>query len=485
MPELPLLEGVLKYIEENNILFCMPGHKNGKGFYNTSIGRKFVNNILKFDITEVDGVDNLHNQKGIILDASKHLRDFYGSKKSYFLVNGSTSGNMIMLFSSFNEGDKILVERNCHNSIFNSIIMRKLKPVYLKNIISKRLNAPISIDLEHFLQVLKENTDAKGIVVTYPNYYGICSNLKFIMQEAKKYNMKVLVDCAHGSHFGVHPDLPESAVKLGADMIVTSAHKTLSSLTQSAYLHVNNDRDIDKADFYFDVFSSTSPSYIALCSMDYARFYLEKYGYGDYGELIKRNQYYRNRINSISGLSIIGKEDIVKFNRSRIREKNMVASAWNIDLTRYIINLDKNYSGDLLLKYLRKSGIQCEMSDGSNVILIFSPFNNQEEYEALYNTLRNCNLKRLEYKRSNIIEYEIPEIKMMPYEAANAEKQIVDLQDSLGKVSGVNIIPYPPGVPILLIGELINKDILETIGYYSKSGVDLMGVKDNKIKVIK
>ncbi|MCI1944885.1 aminotransferase class I/II-fold pyridoxal phosphate-dependent enzyme [Clostridium luticellarii] len=485
MPELPLLDGILKYIRENNISFCMPGHKNGKGFYNTSIGREFADNILKFDITEVNGVDNLHNQKGIILDASERLRDFYGSKKSYFLVNGSTSGNMIMLFSSFNEGDKILVERNCHNSILNAIIMRKLNPVYLKNIISKRLNAPAAINLEHFLQVIRKNTDAKGVVITYPNYYGLCSNLKFIIKEAKKYNMKVLVDCAHGAHFGVHPDLPESAVKLGADMVVTSAHKTLCSLTQSAYLHVNNERDIDKVDFYFDAFSSTSPSYISLCSMDYARFYLEKYGHRDYGELIRRNQYYRNKVNSMEGFSVIGREDISKFNSECVKEKNILPGIWNIDLTRYIINLDKDHSGNLLSNYLRKTGIQCEMSDSSNVILIFSPFNQEEEYEKLCHELKNCNLKQLKYKRMDLMEYGIPEIRILPYEVLNAEKQMVDLKNCINRISGVNVIPYPPGVPIVLAGELINKDVAKIIEYYAKSVPDLIGVKDNKIKVLK
>lgn len=484
MSELPLLNGVLKYIKENNISFCMPGHKNGRGFYNTSIGRKFADNILKFDITEIEGVDNLHNQKGIILDASERLRDFYGSKKSYFLVNGSTSGNMIMLFSSFNEGDKILVGRSCHSSIFNGIIMRKLKPVYLKNIISKRLNAPVSIDLEHFLQIIKKNKDAKGIVVTYPNYYGLCSNLKLIIEEAKKYNMKVLVDCAHGAHFGIHPDLPKSAVKLGADMVVTSAHKTLCSLTQSAYLHVNNEDDIDRADFYFDVFSSTSPSYIALCSMDYARFYLEEYGCRDYGKLIKRNQYYGEKINSVSGLSIIGREDIASFNRKHSMDANL-PDIWDMDTTRYVINLEKNFDGNLLLKYLRKCGIQCEMSDSSNVILIFSPFNRKEEYDALYNALKNCNLDKLKHKCLDIVEYDIPEAKMLPWEALRREKQGVSLGDSVGKISGVNVIPYPPGVPILLMGELIDRNIVEIISYYVENGADLIGIKDNEIKIIK
>lgn len=492
MSELPILEGVLKYVRENNISLSMPGHKGGKGFYNTSIGREFIDNILKLDITEVDGVDNLHNPEGIILEASKRLSEFYGSEKSYFLVNGSTSGNMIMIFSSFNEGDKILVERNCHRSILNAIIMRKLRPVYIESNISKRLNAPISINLEHFLQVLKENIDAKGIIVTYPNYYGICSNLGFIIDEAKKHNMKVLVDSAHGSHFGVYDELPESAVKLGADMVVTSSHKTLSSLTQTAYLHVNNGQDIEKVDFYFSAFLSTSPSYLFLCSMDYSRFYLEKYGFNEYKNLLKVMKVYRDKINKIKGLRVIGKNDIEELNRENhnyvIDKKSHIPNlnkAWNIDLSRYIINLDQGYSGYLLLEYLRKMGIQAEMGDSSNVVLIFSPFNNEDDFEKLYQALKSCDLEQLKCKEIPIIQYKIPRMEMIPFEVINKKKEFVDLSNSIGRISATNIVPYPPGVPILSMGELIDIEVLETINYYKDSKVDLLGISNSKIEVIK
>lgn len=202
-----------------------------------------------------------------------------------------------MIFSCFKEEDKIIVERNCHRSIFNGIIMRKLKPIYIKNKVYRQFNAPLSIDLEHFLSLIKENKDAKGIVITYPNYYGVCPNLKVIIKEAKKYDMKVLIDSAHGAHFGVCEKLPKSALELGADMVVMSAHKTLPSLTQTAFLHIGKDSiiDINKVDFYISAFSSTSPSYLFLCSMDYSRFYLEKYGQEHYNELINRANYYRKK----------------------------------------------------------------------------------------------------------------------------------------------------------------------------------------------
>lgn len=469
----------------------MPGHKGGRGFSGTSIGKEFVDNFLKCDVTEVEGLDNLHNAEGIIKEASEHLSYFYGSKKSYFLVNGSTSGNLAMIFSSFNEGDKILVERNCHRSIFNAIIMRKLRPIYIKNAISKRLNAPVSIDLEHFLQLLNSNDDVKGIVVTYPNYYGICGNLKYIIEQGKKRGIKVIVDSAHGCHFGVHKDLPDSAVKLGADMVVTSTHKTLPSLTQTAYLHVNNGQDIKNVDFYVSSFSSTSPSYLFLCAMDYARFYLQKYGREKYDKILSISNYYREKINQIPDIHILGKEDIETLNNDINREKvntefnNYIDSISNIDITRYVINLKKGYSGHLLLNYLRKFGIQAEMSDDSNVVLIFSPFNEEWEFKRLYEILRECNLDQLRHKSLSLFNYDIPKMELLPYEVMLREKEYVNLENSIGRISATSIVPYPPGVPILTMGEVIEKECLETIYYYKNNEVTMLGIKNDQIEVVR
>ena len=207
-------------------------------------------------------------------------------------------------------------------------------------------------------------------------------------------DMKILVDSAHGSHFGVHENLPESAVKLGADMIVTSTHKTLPSLTQTSYLHINNGQDIKKTDFYVSAFLSTSPSYLFLCAMDYARFYLNKYGNDQYGRILDISNYYRDKINEIEGIHILGKEDIKTFNGDINKNRQINDSIYgidtimDIDTTRYVINLEKGYSGHLLLNYLKKNGIQAEMSDSSNVVLIFSPFNEEEEFEKLYEVLK-------------------------------------------------------------------------------------------------
>ncbi|WP_138206491.1 aminotransferase class I/II-fold pyridoxal phosphate-dependent enzyme [Haloimpatiens lingqiaonensis] len=473
MSGLPLLEGLLEYMKEKNISFCMPGHKGGKGFLATEVGKEFLDNLSTLDITEVDGVDNLHNAEGIIRESQELLSAYYGSKKSYFLVNGSTSGNLAMIFSSFEEGDKIIVERNCHRSIFNGIIMRKLKPVYVKNKINEKFNAPLSIDMEHFLCTLENNKDAKGIILTYPNYYGVCLDLKRVVEEAEKYNMKVLVDSAHGAHFGINCNLPQHAINLGAHMAVMSSHKTLPSFTQTAYLHIgNHEVEEDKVDFYVSAFLSTSPSYMLMGSMDYARYYLQEKGKKGYEKLIDLCKTYREKINKLNGFYILGNEDI------NPGEK--------IDLTRYILNVEKGYSGHKLLSYLRQEGIQCEMSDGQNVMLIFSPFNDVDEFEKLYTSLKKCDLSKLQDKYKKSLLCEIPKMAMEPYKVMNKIKVKISLEEAAGKISASAIVPYPPGIPLIMPGEIITRKAIDMIKYNLENHIDVMGLdeKNEEIEVL-
>lgn len=475
MSELPIIEAVTKYIKENNALFCTPGHKGGAGF-NAFNKDELINDIFKFDITEVEGLDNLHNPDGIIKESLQLLSAFYGSYKSYYLVNGSTLGNMIMLFSSFNEGDKVLIERGCHKSVYNAVIMKKLKPIFIKNVNCQTFGVPLSIDMDHFLQIIKDEKDVKGIVITYPNYYGLCCNLELIIKECKEHGLKVLVDSAHGAHFGVSTNLPKSAVKLGADMVVTSTHKTLPSLTQTAYLHINKNTDVNKVDFHFKALSSTSPSYMFLCSLEYARYYLERQGNEDYDQLVRVSDIYRNKINSIKHVHIIGRNDTING-----KLKNTI---YDMDLTRYIINLEKGYSGHLLLKYLRENGIQGELSDESNVVLILSPFNKESEFEKLYFILKNCNFEILKGKNYDIVKYNIPELILNPFEAVNSNKKLIGYKQSKGCISAGEITPYPPGIPIIMPGEKITDEYVEVIEMHLNMGINVIGITDGKLWVV-
>ena len=467
MSKLPLVEGVLRYTKENNISLAMPGHKGGLGFKDTSIGQELYESFIKCDITEVDGVDNLHLPQGIIGEAQELLRQYYKSKKAYLLVNGSTSGNLAMIFASFSEGDKVLVERNCHRSIFNAIILRKLRPIYIKNEIHTKYDAPMSIDIEHLLHIININCDAKGIIITYPNYYGICTKLELIIKECKKRNIRVLVDSAHGAHFGVHKALPKSAVKLGADLVVMSAHKTLPSLNQGAFLHVNDESLIEKVDFYVSVFLSTSPSYMIMCSMDYSRYYLQEKGGQAYDKLLRNLEKYRRLINEIPHVHVLDQNDVE-----------------SIDLTRYVISIEKGYSANLFYEYLKSKKIQPEMCDGRSVIFIFSPFNKEEDLNIIYKAINSCPFQSMIEEYSKVIINEMPKSIIKPCEVMDRSKVLIPLKSSKGRICAGAVVPYPPGVPLITLGERIEEDLLHVIEYYVINGNTLIGIKDNKILVL-
>ena len=385
-----------------------------------------------------------------------------------------------MIFSSFNEGDKVIVERNCHRSIFNAIVMRKLKPIYIKNKIHSKYDAPLPLDKEHFLSLINENKDAKGIIVTYPNYYGICLDLPYVIKIAKQYEMKVLVDSAHGAHFAASKQLPECPVKMGADMVVMSAHKTLPSLTQTAFLHIGVGNDISKVDFYVSAFLSTSPSYMLLCSMDYARFYIEEYGMDDYNKLIKICQINRKKINALEKFYILGQEDLIDTSGNYAEDANK----YTIDLTRYIINVHKGYSGHKLLEYLRENNIQAEMSDSRNVILIFSPFNKEQDFNKLYIALQECDMSSLKQEYVNLIDYDMPTSIMHPYEVMDKEKIMVELENSEGRISAIAIVPYPPGIPIVMPGEKLGEKSIAVIQYYIQANVTVLGINEGKVATV-
>lgn len=473
MSRLPIIDALQQYKEREMDYYATPGHKMGRAFMTNEVGRKVISNMIEYDITEVEGMDNLHNPNGIIRKSQEFLSEYYGSQKSYYLVNGSTSGNLIMVFSVFNEYDKIIIERNCHKSISNAIMLRKLKPIYINNKMSYEYNAPFSVDKEHLFNLIKENTDAKGIVLTYPNYYGICADLEDIVKEAQKYGMKVLIDSAHGAHFGICDELPRSAVKLGCDIVVNSAHKTLPSLTQTAYLHINNEGLIEKVEFYMKIFSTTSPSYLFLSTMEYSRYYLETYGKNDYQKLINKCEDFRKKIDKLKFYHIINEDDVIEGTQKIL-----------IDKTRYVINVPHGYSANKLAQYLRLNNIQVEMADNRNVILIFSPVNDEADFLTLYEVLKKWPQSQLKGDSNINIDYTIPKIKYLPWQTEYMKTNICNIDEGINKVCGQSVIPYPPGVPIIMPGEVINDDIINIIKMCVKNGIELIGLKEDKLVVL-
>ncbi|MDU5545496.1 MAG: decarboxylase, partial [Clostridium perfringens] len=257
-------------------------------------------------------------------------------------------------------------------------------------------------------------------------------------------------------------------------------HKTLPSLTQTAWMHVNNEDFIEEIEFYKNIFMSTSPSYMFMMSLDYSRNFLEEHGEEAYNNLFKIIEDFKNHIKDLSYFKILDKEFLING-----LEKNIKINDIKIDNSRIVLNLRENLNGNKLLDYLRSKNIQCEMSDNKNVVLIPSPFNTEEDFKILKDALKSCDINCLKDEEIDFYLTDLPEKKLEPFEVLDLEYERININDAVGKIVAESIVPYPPGVPMLIMGEAIEERHIKLLNEYIKNKVDLIGIKDKKVKVIK
>lgn len=463
-----LIDDLIRYKEENNIRFHMPGHKgHTMGFEKLESLRK---NLFEIDVTEVEGTDNLHVPTGIIKNAMDRAREFYKCGHSFFLVNGSTAGIYSMILGLLKPKDKIIIQRNCHRSVFSACLLGDLEVRYINPSIDKDFNIPVSIKTEEVINILDENKDAKAILLTYPTYYGTCFDLKKVINEARKRGVYVLVDAAHGAHLICSDNLPDDPIMLGADAAVYSLHKTTPALTQCSILNVREGIDVTGIKFMMSVFQTTSPSYVLMSSIDLAIDIMNNKG----KELVEKNICYSNKLRNrlknskycTIGLDKIGKFDI-----------------FDVDSTRLVISSD--IGGILLDNILRqKYKIQVEMADSKNIVLIGTMFDKEEYYDILYRALMDIQNKyefNSKYDIFNInIDYK-QRINMRSAYYGNKER--IPFKNAKGRISAEMIVPYPPGVPILMPGEEITEEVIEAVNIM-RGKVTLNGINDKDAEFI-
>lgn len=470
--QLPIFNTLKAYSDKNPISFHMPGHKGGK-----LIGEVFESYLLNIDLTEIAETDNLHYPSGIIEKAQKLAAKAFNAKQTFFLVNGSTCGIHAMIMSACGKGDKLIVDRNCHKSVINGLFLAGAEPVYIFPEINEEYGIPTSIMPQIIEDAIKKNPEAKGVLITSPNYYGVCSNINEIATVVHKYNKILMIDEAHGAHLNFSDRLPSCAMKSGADICVQSAHKTLPALTQASYLHVNSERiDFDKVAMYLRILQSSSPSYILMSSLDIARAIMEECGEKKLYNLLELIDNFIEKVHQFCGISILNQNDIPK---------------GEIDRTRLVINVQKlNIRGYEAEKFLsEKHNIQVEMSDLHNLICICTVANSKEDFDNLFNALMDlCKVKRDGEKRlSHKCYLEMkPTIKVNLGEAMRAESTQINIDDALGKIATDAVVPYPPGVPIICPGEEITGESIEYIKRVIEIGGNINGISDKLlIRVIK
>jgi arginine decarboxylase len=453
--------------------FDVPGHKGGRG--NKELKNFLGEECMRLDMNSMKPLDNLCHPVSVIKEAQELAAEAFGANQAFFIVNGTTAAVQAMIMSVCKSGDKIIMPRNVHRSAINALVVSGALPVYVNPGINKELGIPLGMSIQAVKAAIRDNPDAKAILVNNPTYYGICSNLKEIVDLAHKNHMLVLVDEAHGTHCYFHRELPISAMEAGADMAAVSMHKTGGSLTQSSMLLASDAVNADYVRQIINLTQTTSGSYLLLSSLDIARKNLSLHGEEMFEKTIQFSDYARNEINKLGGYYAFGKELIDG------------DEVYYFDQTKLSIHTrDIGLAGIEVYDLLRDDyGIQIEFGDIGNILAIISFGDRNLEIERLIAALSE--IKRLHQRDPAGLfdhEYINPKIMMGPQAAFYSRKNSLAIEKSSGKICGEFVMCYPPGIPILAPGEMITKEILDYISYAKEKGCFMTGTEDMKIENI-
>lgn len=407
--------------------FHMPGHKRKSGL--SIIGEEI-------DVTEIDGLDNLHSPTGVIKELEDRLASLYNSNKTYISVNGSTCGILSAISAVSKKGGEIIIAANCHKSVYNACVINGLDVYFIAPEYNYEYYCWERVAQKTVDDALKKHPNACGVVITSPTYEGFVSDIKC--------SVPLIVDSAHGAHFGFAPWLPEKAY---GDITVMSLHKTLPALTQTAIINVNNEKYVNSVKKYLDIFETSSPSYVLLNSVDKCADFLEscEAAFSDYKNRLDR---FYERVSSLDNIEILE----------------------NDDKTRIIVSAH-GYTGKELENALRNDfGIEAEGSALKYVILISTACDREEGFERLYNALSSLDKR----KKANfyISMPAIPEKMQGSLEIENTAE--TDLKSSIGRVCAEYVYAYPPGCPILVPSQVITAENVDYITALIENNVNVL-----------
>ena len=472
----PVYEALEAFRKKRVVPFDVPGHKRGRG--NPELRELLGEKCVNLDVNSMKPLDNLCHPVSVIRDAEQLAADAFGAAHAFFMVGGTTSSVQSMVLSSTKAGDKIILPRNVHKSVINALVLNGAIPIYINPEVDRRLGISLGMEISEVEKAIKENPDAKAILVNNPTYYGICSDLRSIVKIAHEHNMLCLVDEAHGTHFYFGPNMPVNAMAAGADMASVSMHKSGGSLTQSSLLLTGPNVNWEYVSQIINLTQTTSASYLLLSSLDISRRNLYMRGESSFAKVAEMAQYAREEINSIGGFYAYGSE-----------LKNG-GSIYDFDITKLsVYTRDIGLAGIEVYDLLRDEyDIQIEFGDIANILAYISIGDRIQDIERLVGAL--ADIKRLYSRDPSLMlktEYIAPKVVVSPQEAFYAKDESLPLRETAGRICSEFVMCYPPGIPILAPGEVITKEIIEYIIYAKEKGCSMQGPEDpevNNINVI-
>jgi lysine decarboxylase len=466
--ETPFVDALKEYVSTDVSPFDVPGHHMGN--ISNAATELLGHMAYRCDVNAPLGLDNLAKPTGVILEAEKYLAEACDADEAFFLINGTSSGIIAMILTAVKAGEKIILPRNVHKSIINALILSGAVPVYVMPEIDNDLEIANQPSLEDWKRAILRYPSAKAVFVINPTYFGAVGPLKDIVSFAHAHHMAVLTDEAHGAHYYFKcKNCPLSAMDAGADMSSASFHKTVGSLTQSSVLLMHtamfSREDVQKS---LNIINTTSPSHLLIASLDAARSYMaSEEGSKAMSETYALAAYARSEIHKIPGFIDEGKAHF------------LAHGAYNYDESKLVIGVDHlDINGFDLYHILKeKYDVQMELAETYAVLGIFAIGTKPEHVEHLLNALKEISKDHYhpdivypDHHFDNSFPYQL----IRPRVAFHAPGKVVDVTKCDGQISKEQVMMYPPGIPLIVPGEVWTKELVERVHHYEKIGIKLL-----------
>lgn len=452
--------------------FHMPGHKR------LPAGNDLLDGIYGIDITEIEGFDNLHNAEGIIKDSQERAANCYGADETHFLVNGSTGGIFAAITASVTAGDTIVIARNCHKSVYNAVMISGADMYVITPDEEPLFGMYGGIKASDVKEALTAS-GAKAVVITSPTYDGIVSNIEDIVKVCHEQKAVLIVDSAHGAHFGFGNGFPESAIRLGADVVITSVHKTLPSLTQTALIHINRNCPCrQRIQKMLPVFQTSSPSYVLMASIDHLTGLLLNKADELFAGYEKKLDDFLSNASQLKNLYVMRRQDLKS------------PGSFDLDKGKIVVgDMTGTYSGKELSDMLRnKYHLIPEMASKDYVLLMTGIADISEGFDRLSEALSDIDKTidgSLRVSDGESKQKEKGRLIKNNMKSAMFEKTtFVSTEDAAGRISADLVTVYPPGIPVIIPGETITKEAVSTINEAKKNGLEVTGLNGKELTVV-
>ncbi|ESA36046.1 arginine decarboxylase [Leptolyngbya sp. Heron Island J] len=464
----PLVEALRDCARCQRAAFYTPGHKGGQGIsllHQTVFG----DDIFALDLPELPELDDLFAPESVILEAQQLAAEAFGAERTWFLVNGSTCGVEAALLATCGPGDKVIVPRNAHQSVVSGLILSGAMPVWIAPMHDPEWQLALGLNVNMMASTLSQNPDAKAVVVVSPTYEGVCSDIEALAAVVHEYGIPLIVDAAHGPHFGFHSELPPSALSSGADIVIHSAHKVLAAFTQAALLHVQGERcDRNRLNQALRMTQSSSPSYLLLGSLDAARHQMATQGLALMEQTLSLANSARYRLQD-SPLPVL---DV------------SAGGIFQQDLTRLTVDVSAiGTTGFAADAWLHERGVTAELPTLHQLTFIISLGNSEQDIDQLIYGLKQLPTRTAAVKSQSY--FSMPVVGMSPREAFFAHTSDCAADEAVGRFSADTVCIYPPGIPNLMPGELITADILNNLKMAQRAGAHLSGLMDPTLQTLR